>query len=75
MFFKKSSSNARKKFYYTFKVTEQEYMNLRSFLKANKIPHKKRFNLEYKVSKNTLIAISLSIVLIILGIIFIKAMK
>ena len=75
MFFKKSSPNSRKKVYYSFKITEQEYNNLRSYLKANKILYKRRFNLKFKINTNILIALSLGIILIILSILFIKIIK
>ena len=75
MFFNKRSPNSRKKIYYTLKITEQEYKELRRYLKTNKIPYKKRFNFAYRVSKNTIIALGLCILLIIMGIIFIKVIK
>lgn len=72
--FKKSSPNTRKKIYYTFKITEYEYRMLRRFLKDNKIPYKKRFSINYNIGINTIIALSLAVVLVILGIIFLKTM-
>ncbi len=75
MFFNKRSPNVRKKIYYTLKITEQEYNNLRHYLKTNKIPYKKRFNYSFKVSRSAVIAIALGIVLIILGIIFVKIIQ
>jgi len=75
MILKKRSPNSRKKVYYSFKITEQEYNNLRSYLKANKILYKRRFKLKFKVNTNIIIALSLSIILIILSIIFIKIIK
>jgi len=75
MFFKEKSPNVRKKIYYTLKITEQEYNDLRSYLKTNKIPYKKRFKLRYRISSNTIKALFLVVVLIILGILFIKEMK
>lgn len=72
MFFKKRSPNSRKKIFYTLKVTEQEYLTLRSFLKENKIPYKKRFKLKFNLTLNTSIALSLAIILMVLIIIFMK---
>jgi len=72
MFFKKSSPNTRKKFYYTFKITQNEYLLLRKFLKENKLPYKKRFTFRYKLGINTIISLSLAIILLVLLIVFIK---
>jgi len=74
MLFKKRTKNPnkRKKLYYTFKITEEEYLKLRSFLKENKMPYKRRIRLNYKISKSVLTAIALLILLFISAIIFIK---
>ncbi len=75
MIFKKTSTNTRKKLYYTFKITEQEYLKLRSFLKENKIPYKKRIKLDFRVSKSIILALSLLIILVVSVIIFIKVVN
>jgi len=73
--FKKRSPNARRKFYYTFKITEQEYLNLKSYLKTQNIPYKRRIKLNFKISNSFLIALGLIVALIVSAIIFVKVMR
>jgi len=70
MLFKTKMSVKRRKFYYTIKLTDEEHKTLKDYLKTQRLPYKRRIRLSLKVGANTIIALALSVILLVLLLLF-----